>query len=93
MKSRDAKLFPLDMSTGKCLRLLLALFILVALLASPLPTSHAGGALINRKISGTLPAFGNVDTVPRFQISPDSNHVVYLADQETDENLGIVCHV
>ena len=35
-----------------------------------------------RKISGEIPAFADVE---RFQISPDSLHVVYQADPQTDE--------
>jgi hypothetical protein len=34
------------------------------------------------KLSGPMPDFGDVFD---FRISPDSSHVVYVADQETDE--------
>jgi hypothetical protein len=39
-------------------------------------------AATNIKLSGVMPAFGDVSF---FQISPDGRYAVYLADQDTDE--------
>ena len=86
MGPQNAKLFPLYAPMGRNhLRLLLALLVLLVLLVQPLLTSHAGSELVNRKISGTMPAFGEVDSWVEFQISPDSRTVVYVADAQTDE--------
>ena len=48
-------------------------------------TTTASAALVNQKISGTMPAFGDIEIIPFLQISPDGQTVVYVADQETDE--------
>ncbi|HMQ53488.1 MAG TPA: hypothetical protein PKD98_15510, partial [Anaerolineae bacterium] len=55
---------------------------LIALLLTLLLATTAGATLINRKISGVMPPFGEVLD---FKISPDGSRVVYLADRETDE--------
>jgi Tol biopolymer transport system component len=39
-------------------------------------------AVTNVKLSGTMPAFGEVRA---FKVSPDGRYVVYLADQDTDQ--------
>lgn len=46
----------------------------------------ASADLVNRKISGTMPAFGEVSDV---EISPDGQTVVYIADQEVDEKFEL----
>ena len=51
---------------------------LILLLSSTRPTS---AAIFNRKISGTMPYFGDVFS---YKISPDSQYVVFEADRDTD---------
>lgn len=41
---------------------------------------------MSRKLSGSLPANGDVR---RFAVSPDSNHAAYVADQDADERLEL----
>lgn len=57
---------------------------LIALLLMLLLSATASATLANRKISGTMPPFGDV-VDGYFDISPDGQYVVYRADQETDE--------
>ena len=62
---------------------LLRLILLIALALAP--TQIANAAVINKRISGTMPSFGDVDYIfARPQISPDGRYVVYVADQLTD---------
>lgn len=57
---------------------------LAMLLMLLLPRS-VSAELVSRKISGPMPAFGDVSSMPSFQISPDGQTVVYVADPQTDE--------
>jgi hypothetical protein len=57
----------------------------LALLLLLIVTPSAGAELVNYKLSGSMPAFGDVVFDPSFQISPDGQTVVYVADQEADE--------
>lgn len=55
---------------------------LITMLLMVVLTATASADLTNRKISGTMPAFGDAE----FSfISPDGQYVVYSADQETDD--------
>jgi Tol biopolymer transport system component len=47
-------------------------------------TAPAQAALVNQKLSGKMPSFGDVINNRPFQISPDGTAVVYVADQETE---------
>lgn len=47
-------------------------------------TATASADPVNRKISGTMPSFGDVFGIPSAQISPDGQMVVYRADQDVD---------
>lgn len=53
-----------------------------ALLLTALLTITASANLANRKISGTIPAFGDAE---HSLISPDEKYAVYSADQDADE--------
>jgi Tol biopolymer transport system component len=57
---------------------LLTIALITAMLWAPLPLQAA----TNIKLSGAMPAFGDVSS---FQISRDGRYAVYLADQDTDE--------
>ena len=52
-------------------------------LAVVLTIHLAQAAQNNRKLSGTMPAFGDVSAIAPL-ISPDGHYVVYVADQTTD---------
>jgi Tol biopolymer transport system component len=56
----------------------------LATVAQPLPVA---AAQVVRKLSDAMPAFGDIDIgdLRRATISPDGRHVVYVADQATDE--------
>ena len=55
----------------------------IAALATILLLSHTVlAAPVNIKLSGTMPAWGDVAS---HRISPDGQWVVYVADQQTDE--------
>ncbi len=56
---------------------LLTIGLITAMLWDPLPLQAA----TNIKLSGVMPAFGDVES---FQISRDGRYAVYLADQVTD---------
>jgi len=58
--------------------------IMVFILASA-SGRHVLATQINYKISGSMPAYGNVKSNPSFILSPDGMYVLYLADPETDE--------
>jgi Tol biopolymer transport system component len=49
-------------------------------------TQMASAALVNLKLSGAMPANGDVG---RAGISPDGWRVVYVADQQTDETFEL----
>jgi len=53
---------------------------LAALILSLALTNTASAVIANRKISGDMPAFGDVVVYPSFQMSPDGRYVVYVAN-------------
>jgi len=55
---------------------------LTAVLLTLLLTITASAELVNRKISGTMPSFGDAEYS---QISPDGQYIVYSADQDANE--------
>jgi Tol biopolymer transport system component len=56
-------------------------FLTVGLILATLWSAHPLQAATNIKLSGVMPAFGDVNF---FQISPDGRYAVYVADQNTD---------
>ena len=61
--------------------------LLVTVLAASMVSQTASAALVARKISGVMPAFGNVSidapTAPQF--SRNGTYMVYVADQRVEE--------
>ncbi len=58
--------------------------IMIGLTLAVVLTIHVAlAAQNNRKLSGTMPAFGDISSIAPL-ISPDGQYVVYVADQATD---------
>ena len=63
-------------------------FLCFALLASALWCGGLSSAeALSKRISGPMPAFGDVSGW--FRISPNSQYVIYIADQQTDDALEL----
>ena len=61
--------------------------IILVLIVATLWSSPPLQAATNIKLSGVMPALGDVNF---FQISPDGRYAVYLADQTTDGVNGFI---
>jgi hypothetical protein len=80
------RIYPKILSLSYTLKKILSGLLLVALFGIPIP-SDTQAVYYNRKISGDMPAFGDViDKYRRkLDISPDGQYVVFMADREADE--------